>query len=128
MQNDAVAIALHRQILSGVRSIADAAVTTYYKQVRKKKRSLHEATARKGRARPNTAAKRNSKNTKFLTVKGKKYFLRDKVEYNGQIAWIAGFSGKTGCRIQSIYPSLENHTHQSIFQTLMYSITTITGS
>lgn len=36
------------------------------------------------------------------TVKGKKYCLRDKVEYNGQIAWIAGFSGKTGCRIQSI--------------------------
>lgn len=55
-----------------------------------------------GKFRPNTAAKRNAKNTKFLTVKGKKYCLRDKVEYNGQIAWIAGFSGKTGCRIQSI--------------------------
>lgn len=100
--NDAVAIAMHRQILSGMRNIVDAAGTAYYRQVRKKKRSLHEATARKGRARPNTAAKRNAKNTKSLTVKGKKYCLRDKVEYNGQIAWIAGFSGKTGCRIQSI--------------------------
>lgn len=100
--NDAVAIAVHRRILSGMQNIVDASSTTYYRQVRKKKRSLHEATARKGRARPNTVAKRNAKNTKFLTVKGKKYCMRDKVEYNGQIAWIAGFSGKTGCRIQSI--------------------------
>lgn len=33
-------------------------------QFRKKKRSLHEATARKGRKQPNTTAKRNAKNTK----------------------------------------------------------------
>ena len=115
--NDAVAIAMHKQILSGVHTVEDASSTTYYKQVRKKKRSLHEATARKGRKVPNTTAKRNSKNTKFVTTNGNQYFLRDRVEYNKQKGWIAGFSGNSNCRIQTMdgkYLSQPEKTYTTI--------------
>lgn len=56
----------------------------YIKQVRKKKRSLHEEIPRKGRKEPNRKAKRNSKNTKEIIVKersgacGIKYIYRNK--------------------------------------------------
>ena len=67
----------------------------YFKirQVRKKKRSLHEAIARKGRKGPNTAAKRNKKNTKQIHHKGLCWCLWDKVEIDGQIGFITGFTG-----------------------------------
>ncbi len=67
----------------------------YYKirQVRKKKRSLHEAVARKGRKGPNTAAKRNRKNTKEIKHKGLSRCLWDKVEVGAQIGFITGFTG-----------------------------------
>ena len=45
------------------------------KQFRKKKRSLHEATARKGRKKPNRNQTRNSKNTPYY----KGFYLNDKV-------------------------------------------------
>ena len=46
-----------------------------FKQFRKKKRSLHEATARKGRKTPNVTSKRNAKNTKYA----KGFWLNDYV-------------------------------------------------
>ena len=58
------------------------------KQFRKKKRSLHEATARKGRKEPNRETKRNSKNTPY----SKGFYLNDKVSVFGKIGWISGFS------------------------------------
>lgn len=91
--NDAVTIALHSDILCGNVEINDTETTIYYKQVRKKKRSLHEATPRKGRKLPNREAKRNNKNTKEVVSKGKKYSLYDKVVYNEQNGWITGFTG-----------------------------------
>ncbi|MFD3449549.1 RNA-guided endonuclease IscB [Microbacteriaceae bacterium 4G12] len=60
------------------------------KQFRKKKRSLHEATARKGRKTKNTTAKRNKKNT--TQVQG--IYLGDKVNVFGQVGFVTGFTGK----------------------------------
>ena len=58
--NDAIAI-------TGVKSIKENPDSVFLvKQFRKKKRSLHEATPRKGRKSPNVTQKRNSKNTKEL--------------------------------------------------------------
>ena len=67
----------------------------YYmiKQVRKKKRSLHEATARRGRKQPNISAKRNEKNTKQIMHKGKRWCMWDKVKIGEQIGFISGFTG-----------------------------------
>ena len=62
--NDAVTI-------SGIQKIAEKPTSVImFKQFRKKKRSLHEATARKGRKEPNHTSKRNAKNTKFAKVFG----------------------------------------------------------
>jgi hypothetical protein len=58
------------------------------KQFRKKKRSLHEATARKGRKEPNRTQKRNSKNTPYY----KGFHLNDKVSVCGQKGYISGFT------------------------------------
>lgn len=68
------------------------------KQFRKKKRSLHEAIPRKGRKTKNTSAKRNSKNTK--SAKG--FFLNDLVEFDGQKAYISGFTGTYTCYLKDI--------------------------
>ena len=71
----------------------------YIKQFRKKKRSLHEATARKGRKVPNTESRRNAKNTKASGG----FFLNDEVETpDGRIGYISGFSGKNACYVKSI--------------------------
>jgi N6-L-threonylcarbamoyladenine synthase len=73
-------------------------VSTYYyiKQVRKKKRSLHEEIPRKGRKEPNRKAKRNGKNTKEIVVNGKKWCLWDKVYIPAidKTGYISGFSKK----------------------------------
>ncbi|MDM5190474.1 RNA-guided endonuclease IscB [Bacillus sp. DX4.1] len=60
------------------------------KQFRKKKRSLHEATARKGRKTKNRTAKRNNKNTPYVGT----MYLGDKVKAFGQIGFVTGFTGK----------------------------------
>ncbi|MGG2065717.1 RNA-guided endonuclease IscB [Bacillus sp. S14(2024)] len=60
------------------------------KQFRKKKRSLHEATARKGRKTKNTSAKRNKKNTPHIDG----IYLGDKVKVFGQVGFVTGFTGK----------------------------------
>lgn len=68
------------------------------KQFRKKKRSLHEATARKGRKTKNVTSKRNEKNTKQL----KSFSLNDKVKVFGQIGFITGFTGTSGAYVKTI--------------------------
>lgn len=90
--NDAVAVATH-----GLESVTDCDDTVYYRQIRKKKRSLHEATPRKGRKEPNRTAKRNVKNIPSVG----KFHIYDKVEFNGKKAFISGFTGKSAYIIDS---------------------------
>lgn len=92
--NDAVAIAKHRDIAElGDYTLYDTADTTLYKQVRKKKRSLHEANPRKGRKEPNREAKRNVKNAKERAG----ICLFDKIRYKEEVGVVTGFS-KNQCR------------------------------
>lgn len=81
--NDAIAI-------TGVESIKENPNDVFFiKQFRKKKRSLHEATPRKGKKSPNVTQKRNSKNTKEL----RGWYLNDEVICFGKRGWISGFTG-----------------------------------
>ncbi|MEZ0535981.1 RNA-guided endonuclease IscB [Caldicellulosiruptoraceae bacterium PP1] len=68
----------------------------FVKQVRKKKRSLHEEIPRKGRKEPNRKAKRNNKNIKEIVVNSKKWCLWDRVYIPliNKIGYISGFTGK----------------------------------
>ena len=82
------------------------------KQVRKKKRSLHEATARKGRKEPNKTQKRNLKNTP--SYKG--YCLNDKVKILGKVGYITGFTSG-GAYIkdkEDSYITLPNKTYKQV--------------
>lgn len=90
--NDAIAI-------SGIVKIKENGNSYFIiAQARKKKRSLHESTPRKGRNKKNTKATRNSKNTKLY----KGFFLNDLVTIDGNIGWISGFCS-SGCYIQDIF-------------------------
>lgn len=80
--NDAIAISGIKEINYNTDSIFKI------KQFRKKKRSLHEATARKGRKEPNRGQKRNSKNTKYQNG----FYLNDKVRLFGRVGFISGFT------------------------------------
>ncbi len=93
--NDAIAITGITDIKKDINEI------TVIKQVRKKKRSMHEATARKGRNKPNTDSIRNKKNTKEITVHGRKYALWDKVKVGNKKGYITGFTGNA-CYVQDI--------------------------
>ena len=84
--NDAVAISLFGKDVSSVKGTCQ---TLHYRQVRRYKRSLHEANPRKGRKAPNTKAVRNAKNTS--EVKG--FHLWDTVKAGGQKLYITGFTG-----------------------------------
>ena len=89
--NDAVAI-------TGIKAIKnDIPQSFLVRQTRTKKRSLHEATPRKGRKAPNTTAKRNSKNTKYQTG----FHLNDLVKYNGLNGFVTGFA-KGGVYVKNI--------------------------
>jgi hypothetical protein len=91
--NDAIAIA-------GVEKITKMESSTFkIKQFRKKKRSLHESTARKGRKTKNTESKRNVKNVKQL----KGFYLNDKVRVHGKIGYITGFTGASMAYVKDIY-------------------------
>jgi len=68
------------------------------KQFRKKKRSLHEATARKGRKHKNVTSKRNKKNMKQL----KGFYLNDKVRLFGETGYITGFTGTNGAYVKTM--------------------------
>ena len=82
-------------------------------QFRKKKRSLHEATARKGRKTKNTESKRNEKNTKQL----KGFSLNDKVKVFGQVGFITGFTGTSGAYVKTMdgeYITLPNKSYKQV--------------
>lgn len=100
-------------VISGIKQIVqDESEYFIFQQFRKKKRSLHEATARKGRKSPNREAKRNSKNTK----ESYGFYLNDKVGVNGEIGYIVGFC-KNGCYVKNIndeYIVLEGKTYKQI--------------
>ena len=86
-------------VISGVNKIKENTKDwLLIKQFRKKKRSLHEATARKGRKTPNREQKRNSKNTPYY----KGFYLNDKVEVLGNIGYISGFT-TSGAYIRDVY-------------------------
>ncbi|MDD4624692.1 MAG: hypothetical protein PHX40_04920 [Bacilli bacterium] len=77
-------------VISGINTIKENPTNYfYYKQFRKKKRSLHESIPRKGRTQKNVLATRISKNTKCR----RGFYLGDKVRYENQIGWIYGFAG-----------------------------------
>lgn len=86
--NDAVAISLFGKDVSDINATCQ---TLRYKQVRKSKRSLHEATPRKGRKEPNVRAIRNKKNTTHVNG----FKLWDSVLANGQKLFICGFTGSS---------------------------------
>ena len=106
--NDATAIAAH-----GLEKIRDIPDTTYYRQIRKQKRSLHESTPRKGRKEPNRSAKRNAKNT----CRSGNLYLNDKVRIAGQNGWICGFSGTSSVYVKNMedeYIRMPGKTHKLI--------------
>ena len=83
-------------VITGVESIKENPDSVFFvKQFRKKKRSLHEATPRKGRKSPNVTQKRNSKNTKEL----RGWCLNDEVACFGKRGWISGFTGTSSAYI-----------------------------
>jgi N6-L-threonylcarbamoyladenine synthase len=86
--NDAIAI-------TDTMDAKDNGFITIIKQVRKKKRSLHEATPRKGRKTPNIGQARNNKNIKQMFVSDRTYALNDRVKISGIIGYISGFTGKS---------------------------------
>ncbi|WP_129729066.1 hypothetical protein [Ectobacillus funiculus] len=104
--NDAIAT-------TGITNIKEnTAHVLYIKQFRKKIRSLHEATARKGRKEKNTQSKRNEKNTKSVSS----WHLNDKVRVFGQVGWISGFSGQT-CYVKNIqgdYVTVPDKTYKQV--------------
>lgn len=82
------------------------------KQFRKKKRSLHEANARKGKKAPNRTQKRNSKNTPYYQG----YYLNDKVSVLGQVGYITGFTSG-GAYIKNAddeYITLPNKSYKQV--------------
>lgn len=82
------------------------------KQFKKKKRSLHEATARKGRKEPNRLQKRNAKNKPCY----KGFYLNDKVKVFDQIGHITGFSNR-GAYIKNAeneYLTLPNKSYKNV--------------
>lgn len=105
-ENDAIAI-------TGVEELHSNPDTCFkVVQFRKKKRSLHEATARKGRKSKNVTSKRNQKNTK----EQKGFYLNDKVSYQGQTAFISGFTGTTKAYLKDIEGNYVTDTSKSYKQ------------
>ena len=76
-------------IISGATDVTDnSSEWLLIRQFRKKKRSLHEGVARKGRKEPNRLQKRNSKNT----PESGGFYLNDKVDVLGQTGYVTGFT------------------------------------
>ena len=101
--------------ISGITNIKeDPKEWLLIKQFRKKKRSLHEATARKGRKEPNCFQKRNSKNTPFY----RGFYLNDKVKVfgHGQIGYITGFTSG-GAYVKNVdgeYITIPNKSYKQV--------------
>lgn len=105
--NDALAITGIEQVFT------DEIGIFKIKQFRKKKRSLHEATARKGRKEPNCIQIRNSKNTKYQDG----FYLNDKVKVFGRTGFISGFTNSGGAYIKDIlgsYITIPEKTYKQV--------------
>jgi len=85
--NDAIAISCYQNNISNLQY---PKINEYIIQVRIKKRSLHEATARKGRSTKNTTQKRNNKNVNQVN----EYKIGSTVRFGSKIGYISGFTGK----------------------------------
>ena len=100
-------------VISGINEINESCEDwLLIKQFRKKKRSLHEATARKGRKNPNRNQIRNNKNTPYY----KGFYLNDKVSILGTSGYITGFTNG-GAYIKDDndnYITLPNKTYKQI--------------
>lgn len=100
-------------VISGIeKDFIDNTSIFKIKQFRKKKRSLHEATARKGRKEPNRTQKRNNKNTKY----SKGYHLNDKVKVFNKVGFISGFT-TGGCYVKDIednYITIPNKNYKQV--------------
>ena len=104
--NDAIAVTGIKEIKQNVDSVFKI------KQFRKKKRSIHEATARKGRKQPNINQVRNSKNTKYQNG----FYLNDKVSLFDKVGFISGFTA-CGCYVKDIdnnYITLPGKTYKQV--------------
>ncbi|WP_416829654.1 RNA-guided endonuclease IscB [Ectobacillus polymachus] len=110
--NDAIAITNPKQLQE-----YDQSREFRIKQFRKKKRSLHEATARKGRKTKNTSAKRNKKNTPYIDG----IYLGDKVKIFGQVGFVTGFTGKMGY-VQDIHGQYIQNPSKSYKQVKMSDV------
>ena len=104
--NDAIAISGIRKINKNIEN------WLFIKQFRKKKRSLHEATARKGRKTPNRNQKRNSKNTPCYQG----FFINDKVFVLSKKGYITGFTtgGAYVKDDEGNYITLPNKTYKQV--------------
>lgn len=104
--NDAITI-------SGINDIKeDDDLYFEFQQFRSKKRSLHEATARKGRNKPNVETKRNSKNTKSRFG----FNLNDKVKLFKKIGYVVGFAS-SGLYIKDVndnYITMPNKSYKQV--------------
>ena len=113
--NDAIAISGIKKINSKPTSVV------MFKQFRKKKRSLHEATARKGRKAKNITSKRNAKNTKFA----KGFWLNDYVRIKNSKfkGYISGFMSKgSNVRLRDSlnrYVSVTDKNYTSVKNTIL---------
>lgn len=113
--NDAIAI-------TGIESIRENPNEWFrIKQFRKKKRSLHEATPRKGRKTPNVTQKRNSKNTKEL----RGWYLNDEVTCFGKRGWVSGFSGTSSAYVVDSNGQYIQMPNKSYKQVTLSNITRI---
>jgi hypothetical protein len=104
--NDAIAVSGIIKIKTDIQDIF------VIKQFRKKKRSLHESTPRKGRSAKNVSARRNNKNTPSQGG----FYLNDKVNVLGRTGHISGFT-KGGAYVKDIdgaYITLENKNYKQV--------------
>lgn len=100
-------------VISGIHKINENSKDwLLIKQFRKKKRSLYEATARKGRKTPNRNQLRNCKNVPYY----KGFFVNDKVFVLGKTGYITGFT-KGGAYIKDDvgnYITVPNKTYKQV--------------
>ncbi|MGK0290762.1 MAG: hypothetical protein ACI86H_002224 [bacterium] len=92
-----------------------------------RKRSLHEATARKGRKEKNQTQKRNKKNT--FRIKG--FQKLDTVRVFGKIGYISGFTGTSGAYVLDLegkYITMPEKTYKQISLSKMILIHNNHGS
>ena len=87
--NDAIAISFYEKDL--ITNLKYPEINEYLIQVRIKKRSLHEQTARKGIKTKNVTQKRNNKNISQF----EKYKIGAKVRFGDKLGYISGFTGKS---------------------------------